>query len=108
MQLETSLVLYFYIVGNLIVELLSLFIQDSNLEKPSAEQPSLESVTKNISSDTSESSVSHKLSSSSLTDAQRCMSLYFALCTKVVFYVVLNLAVDTHHLLIILLFFFSL
>ncbi|KAG5550558.1 hypothetical protein RHGRI_015500 [Rhododendron griersonianum] len=56
--------------------------KDSNLEKPSAEQLSLESVTKNISSDTSESCISQKMSSSSLTDAQRCMSLYFALCTK--------------------------
>ncbi|XP_058214534.1 uncharacterized protein LOC131326009 [Rhododendron vialii] len=56
--------------------------KDSNLEKPSAEQLSLESVTKNISSDTSESCISQKMSSSSLSDAQRCMSLYFALCTK--------------------------
>lgn len=90
------------------MDLLSILIQDSNLEKPSAEQLSLESVTKNISSDTSESCISQKMSSSSLTDAQRCMSLYFALCTKVAFNFVSNLAVGTHHQLIIVLLFFSL
>ncbi|KAH7841468.1 hypothetical protein Vadar_030214 [Vaccinium darrowii] len=54
--------------------------KDSIMDKPCAEQ--LESVTKNISSDNSESCISQNLSSSSWTDAQRCMSLYFAMCTE--------------------------
>ncbi|GMP85857.1 hypothetical protein CsSME_00038859 [Camellia sinensis var. sinensis] len=53
-----------------------------DLDKPSTEQLSVGAVTKDISSDTSQSCVSPNLSSSSLMEAQRCMSLYFALCTK--------------------------
>ncbi|XAR50836.1 hypothetical protein NMG60_11005285 [Bertholletia excelsa] len=37
---------------------------------------------KDISSDTSQLCLDQNASSSSLTEAQRCMSLYFALCTK--------------------------
>ncbi|KAL7169640.1 hypothetical protein ACSBR2_034642 [Camellia fascicularis] len=53
-----------------------------DLDKLSTEQLSVGAVTKDISSDTSQSCVSPNLSSSSLMEAQRCMSLYFALCTK--------------------------
>ncbi|KAI7997805.1 Symplekin [Camellia lanceoleosa] len=53
-----------------------------DLDKPTTEQLSVGAVTKDISSDTSQSCVSPNFSSSSLMEAQRCMSLYFALCTK--------------------------
>ncbi|KAA8517805.1 hypothetical protein F0562_015279 [Nyssa sinensis] len=54
--------------------------KDSDLEKPSNEQSPV--TTKDISSETPQSCTSPSLSSSPLTEAQRCMSLYFALCTK--------------------------
>ena len=66
------------------------FIQDSDLDKPSLENPSVSSLTKDISSDTHQSCTSQSVSSSSLTEAQRCMSLYFALCTKVSFILSFN------------------
>uniref|UniRef100_A0A5B7B7R4 Symplekin n=1 Tax=Davidia involucrata TaxID=16924 RepID=A0A5B7B7R4_DAVIN len=54
--------------------------KDSDLEKPSNEHSSVSA--KDISSDTPQSCTSASISPSSLTDAQRSMSLYFALCTK--------------------------
>lgn len=61
-----------------------LFIeQDSDLEKPSNELMSGSTVGKDISSDIHQSSTSPSMSSLSIPEAQRCMSLYFALCTKV-------------------------
>ncbi|CAK9133851.1 unnamed protein product [Ilex paraguariensis] len=58
------------------------FFQDSNVEKPLDENQSLSGITKDISSDTRQSSTSESIASSSVTEVQRCMSLYFALCTK--------------------------
>ncbi|XP_052176977.1 uncharacterized protein LOC127791181 isoform X2 [Diospyros lotus] len=55
--------------------------KDSNLDKPSIEQPSVAPISKDNSSDASQLGVPQNLSTS-LTEAQRCMSLYFALCTK--------------------------
>ncbi|XP_031126551.1 uncharacterized protein LOC116028853 isoform X2 [Ipomoea triloba] len=46
------------------------------------QQPSTSAATKEVSSDTHQSSTSESISSSSVAEAQRCMSLYFALCTK--------------------------
>ncbi|GFY82372.1 HEAT repeat-containing protein [Actinidia rufa] len=56
--------------------------KDANFDKPSTQLLSLGAMAKNISLDTSQSCISQNISSSSLTEAQRCMSLYFALCTK--------------------------
>nr|GLL24340.1 uncharacterized protein LOC109159142 isoform X2 [Ipomoea trifida] len=56
--------------------------QDSNLDRNLNEQPSTSAATKEVSSDTHQSSTSESISSSSVAEAQRCMSLYFALCTK--------------------------
>lgn len=56
--------------------------KDSDLEKPSNELMSGSTVGKHISSDIHQSSTSPSMSSLSIPEAQRCMSLYFALCTK--------------------------
>ncbi|KAK9290954.1 hypothetical protein L1049_009134 [Liquidambar formosana] len=56
--------------------------KDSDLEQPSNEPPSVVAITKDISSETNQSCTSQIISSSSVSEAQRCMSLYFALCTK--------------------------
>ncbi|KAH9672957.1 HEAT repeat-containing protein [Citrus sinensis] len=56
--------------------------KDSDLEKPSNELMSGSTVSKDISSDIHQSSTSPSMSSLSIPEAQRCMSLYFALCTK--------------------------
>ncbi|KAK3018031.1 hypothetical protein RJ639_004521 [Escallonia herrerae] len=56
--------------------------KDPNLGKPPNERPSVRAITKDISSDTGQSCISESTSSSSVTEVQRCMSLYFALCTK--------------------------
>ncbi|KAH9736542.1 HEAT repeat-containing protein [Citrus sinensis] len=56
--------------------------KDSDLEKPSNELMSGSTVGKDISSDIHQSSTSPSMSSLSIPEAQRCMSLYFALCTK--------------------------
>ncbi|KAH9672960.1 HEAT repeat-containing protein [Citrus sinensis] len=58
--------------------------KDSDLEKPSNELMSGSTVSKDISSDIHQSSTSPSMSSLSIPEAQRCMSLYFALCTKAV------------------------
>ncbi|XP_059667995.1 uncharacterized protein LOC132313299 isoform X2 [Cornus florida] len=55
--------------------------KDPDLEKPSNENPSVSAIAKDISADTHPPSTSESISSS-LSEAQRCMSLYFALCTK--------------------------
>lgn len=57
--------------------------QDADLEKRSDEHISVSAISKDISSGTHQSGVSQSTSSVSLQEAQRCMSLYFALCTKV-------------------------
>lgn len=56
--------------------------KDSNLEKSSDEHSSGSAIAKEIASDTQQSCTSQTISSSSISEAQRCMSLYFALCTK--------------------------
>ena len=81
-------------VENMIMDLSLLFIQDANFDKPSTQLLSVGAMAKNISFDTSQSCISQNISSSSLTEAQRCMSLYFALCTKVMLDCMLNLNVD--------------
>nr|KYP44821.1 Symplekin [Cajanus cajan] len=50
-------------------------------EKPN-EQSSLSGSTKDVSSDNHQSCTSESVSPDSVSEAQRCMSLYFALCTK--------------------------
>ncbi|KVH94873.1 Armadillo-like helical [Cynara cardunculus var. scolymus] len=52
--------------------------KDTEMEKTSTECPSLASV-----SEAGQPCTSESIPSPSITDAQRCMSLYFALCTKV-------------------------
>ncbi|KAL2337748.1 hypothetical protein Fmac_012194 [Flemingia macrophylla] len=52
-----------------------------DVEKPN-EQSSLSGSTKDISSDNHQSCTSESVSPDSVSEAQRCMSLYFALCTK--------------------------
>ncbi|BFG36416.1 hypothetical protein CerSpe_226900 [Prunus speciosa] len=56
--------------------------KDSDLEKHSNEPPSVSGNSKDISSDTHQSCNSQSVSSLSIAEAQRCLSLYFALCTK--------------------------
>ncbi|XP_024981253.1 uncharacterized protein LOC112517999 isoform X2 [Cynara cardunculus var. scolymus] len=51
--------------------------KDTEMEKTSTECPSLASV-----SEAGQPCTSESIPSPSITDAQRCMSLYFALCTK--------------------------
>ncbi|TQD82394.1 hypothetical protein C1H46_032036 [Malus baccata] len=56
--------------------------KDSDSEKHSNEPPSVSGNSKDISSDNHQSFSSQNVSSLSITEAQRCLSLYFALCTK--------------------------
>ncbi|KAG7965085.1 hypothetical protein I3843_09G205600 [Carya illinoinensis] len=56
--------------------------KDSEIEKPVDERLSVSANSKDISSDTHQSSMCQSVSSLSVSEAQRCMSLYFALCTK--------------------------
>ncbi|XVF55087.1 hypothetical protein PTKIN_Ptkin06aG0008400 [Pterospermum kingtungense] len=56
--------------------------KDSDSEKPSNEQVSTSSIGKDISADVHQSETSQSASSLSVPEAQQCMSLYFALCTK--------------------------
>ncbi|XP_058110235.1 uncharacterized protein LOC131253301 isoform X3 [Magnolia sinica] len=57
--------------------------KEADSEKVAREgQPSASATTKEFSSDTHQSGSSQSISSSSISEAQRCMSLYFALCTK--------------------------
>ncbi|KAA3464831.1 Symplekin [Gossypium australe] len=58
--------------------------EDSDLEKSSNEHQSMSSISKDISADVRQSETSHSGSSPSVPEAQRCMSLYFALCTKAI------------------------
>lgn len=51
------------------------------MERPLTE--SVSAVSKDSSSEAGQLSTSENIPSSSVADAQRCMSLYFALCTKV-------------------------
>ncbi|KAK1437129.1 hypothetical protein QVD17_02914 [Tagetes erecta] len=53
---------------------------DTQMEKPLTE--SVSAVSKDSSSEVGQPSTSESIPPPSLTDAQRCMSLYFALCTK--------------------------
>lgn len=57
------------------------------MEKPLTE--SVTAVTKDSSSEAGQPCTSESIPSPSVTDAQRCMSLYFALCTKVYMHTVL-------------------
>lgn len=56
--------------------------KDSILEKTSNEHQSMSAISKDISSETHQSCTSESVSSLSISEAQRCLSLYFALCTK--------------------------
>ncbi|CAN6576151.1 unnamed protein product [Malus baccata var. baccata] len=56
--------------------------KDSDSEKHSNEPPSVSGNSKDISSDNHQSFSSQNVSSLSIAEAQRCLSLYFALCTK--------------------------
>ncbi|OMO85062.1 hypothetical protein CCACVL1_10448 [Corchorus capsularis] len=56
--------------------------KDSDSEKPSNELQPMSSIGKDISADVHQSETSQSVSSPSVLEAQRCMSLYFALCTK--------------------------
>ncbi|XP_076914378.1 uncharacterized protein LOC143573367 isoform X1 [Bidens hawaiensis] len=53
---------------------------DTQMERPLTE--SVSAVSKDSSSEAGQLSTSENIPSSSVVDAQRCMSLYFALCTK--------------------------
>jgi len=55
-------------------------LQDSDVERPLQESATGEASNEDRSSDTSQL---HAVESIAISDAQRCMSLYFALCTKV-------------------------
>uniref|UniRef100_A0A6N2K7K1 Symplekin C-terminal domain-containing protein n=1 Tax=Salix viminalis TaxID=40686 RepID=A0A6N2K7K1_SALVM len=56
--------------------------KDLILEKPSNEHQSMSAISKDLSSETHQSCTSESVSSLSISEAQRCLSLYFALCTK--------------------------
>ncbi|KAJ4850033.1 hypothetical protein Tsubulata_040849 [Turnera subulata] len=56
--------------------------KDSDLGKPENEHQSTSAISKDVSSTTLQSSTSQTVSSLSIPEAQRCLSLYFALCTK--------------------------
>eukprot|EP00256_Glycine_max_P032006 XP_006576525.2 uncharacterized protein LOC100779360 isoform X1 [Glycine max] len=53
-----------------------------DVEKVPNEQSSLSGSTKDVTSDNRQSCTSESVSPDSVSEAQRCMSLYFALCTK--------------------------
>ncbi|KAL3038111.1 hypothetical protein AAZX31_01G111400 [Glycine max] len=53
-----------------------------DVEKVPNEQSSLSGSTKDVPSDNRQSCTSESVSPDSVSEAQRCMSLYFALCTK--------------------------
>ncbi|KAG5060451.1 hypothetical protein JHK87_001480 [Glycine soja] len=55
-----------------------------DVEKVPNEQSSLSGSTKDVPSDNRQSCTSESVSPDSVSEAQRCMSLYFALCTKAV------------------------
>ncbi|XP_044496131.1 uncharacterized protein LOC123218660 isoform X2 [Mangifera indica] len=57
-------------------------LKDSDLEKPSNDLVSVSATGKHLSTDTHQSCTSQSVSSLSIPEAQQCMSLYFALCTK--------------------------
>ncbi|KAJ0089238.1 hypothetical protein Patl1_31343 [Pistacia atlantica] len=57
-------------------------LKDSDLEKPSNDLLSVGALGKDISTDTHQSCTTQSASFLSIPQAQRCMSLYFALCTK--------------------------
>ncbi|OVA02697.1 Protein of unknown function DUF3453 [Macleaya cordata] len=56
--------------------------KETDLEKPPSEQLLASTGTKEISTDTHQSCSTSSMSTSLISEAQRCMSLYFALCTK--------------------------
>ncbi|KAK1562008.1 hypothetical protein Q3G72_004851 [Acer saccharum] len=56
--------------------------KDSDVEKPSNEHLLASAISKDISTDAYQTSTSQSVPSLSIPEAQRCMSLYFALCTK--------------------------
>ncbi|RXI01401.1 hypothetical protein DVH24_014750 [Malus domestica] len=58
--------------------------KDSDSDKHSNGPPSVSGNSKDISSDNHQSCSSQSVSSPSIAEAQRCLSLYFALCTKAV------------------------
>lgn len=60
--------------------------QGPDVEKVPNEQSSLSGSTKDVTSDNRQSCTSESVSPDSVSEAQRCMSLYFALCTKVLLY----------------------
>lgn len=60
-----------------------LLIQDSNVGKSSNEIQFVCASSKDLSSVTDHLSASESIPPSLLAEGQRCMALYFALCTKV-------------------------
>ncbi|XP_038693339.1 symplekin isoform X2 [Tripterygium wilfordii] len=56
--------------------------KESDFENPSNEHHSVSAIGKDVSSETHQSCTIQSESSLSMPEAQRCMSLYFALCTK--------------------------
>lgn len=64
--------------------LFSFHFQGPDAEKVSNEQSSVSGSTKDVS-DNRQSCTSESVLPESVSEAQRCMSLYFALCTKVLF-----------------------
>ncbi|KAJ8898989.1 hypothetical protein K2173_008491 [Erythroxylum novogranatense] len=55
--------------------------KDINLDKQSSDHQSVSAISKDIS-ETHQSCTTESVSSISMSEAQRCLSLYFALCTK--------------------------
>lgn len=61
-------------------------VDDSEMEKALTEYPSsVNAITKDGLSEVGQPCTSESIQTSSITDAQRCMSLYFALCTKLLY-----------------------
>lgn len=56
--------------------------KDSNIGKPSNDLPIVGTSSKELSSVADSLSISESILSSSLAEGQRCMALYFAICTK--------------------------
>lgn len=106
----THLWIYFFFVSPLDGKLMSFVeldmivcffpfrFQGPDAEKVSNEQSSLSGSTKAVS-DNRQSCTSESVSPDSVSEAQRCMSLYFALCTKVLF-IFLSIHPFVHYVLL--------
>lgn len=80
---------FFVIEIDIIVSSSPFSFQGSDVEKLPEEPSSLSGSSKDVSSDNHQPCTSDNAVPDSVSESQRCMSLYFALCTKVLYYFLL-------------------